>query len=269
VLGLNDEWESEGYDRKSMELPGAQDKLVWRLLKDSGNPEKIIVVNQSGSPVHMPWAEEVSTILQAWYGGQEAGNALWDVLTGDVNPSGRLPISWPKEYLDLRFEEENWPGVDGIVKYEEGNNVGYRWFQYQNLESRWWFGYGLSYTVFQIRDLKVRECLDGWEIEVSVENVGALTGREVVQVYTCGFERSGKKRTLAAFGKTKVIKPGEKVRVKMVIKYRDLALWKPEVDRGRWVTEAGSSLISVARNSGDTNMLECQIGTPSRKSWRP
>jgi beta-glucosidase len=100
----------------------------------------------------MPWAEEVSTVVQAWYGGQEAANALWDVLTGDVNPSGSLPISWPKEYHDLGFEDNNWPGVDGIVKYEEGINVGYRWFQTKNLEPRWWFGYGLSYTVFQIGD---------------------------------------------------------------------------------------------------------------------
>jgi beta-glucosidase len=148
VLGLNDEWESEGYDRKSMGLPGAQDELVWRLLKECGNREKVIVVNQSGSPVHMPWAEEVSTIVQAWYGGQEAGNALWDVLTGGVNPNGRLPVSWPKEYHDLGFKKHNWPGVNGIVKYEEGINVGYHLFQNKGLEPRWWFGHGLSYTAF-------------------------------------------------------------------------------------------------------------------------
>ncbi|KAM5365168.1 hypothetical protein ACJZ2D_011155 [Fusarium nematophilum] len=139
VVGLTDEWESEGYDRQSMALPGDQNELVQALASKVKHPERLIFVNQSGSTVEVPWIDDVSTFLQAWYGGQEAGNALADVLLGSTDPCGRLPITWPKRYAGLPFanDPETWPGVDGVVVYKEDTHVGYpRWISLVQAPSR-------------------------------------------------------------------------------------------------------------------------------------
>lgn len=118
---MDEEWESEGYDRQDMALPGDQNRLVDALVRQAKRPERLVFVNQSGSTVELPWIDRVSTFLQAFYGGQEAGNALADVLFGLVNPSGRLPITWSRLYSDLPFSlaPETWPGKDGSVDYKE------------------------------------------------------------------------------------------------------------------------------------------------------
>ena len=139
VIGLNDEWEGEGYDRKTMALPLAQDELLNAMLEETGRPESIVVVNQSGSAVEMPWESKAHTILQAWYGGQEAGNALADVLLRVTSRSGRPPITWLGCYDDLHFSEskESWPGVDGDVHYTEGVDIGYRWYLKRTVRPLW------------------------------------------------------------------------------------------------------------------------------------
>ncbi|CAI6092938.1 unnamed protein product, partial [Clonostachys chloroleuca] len=121
IVGLDEEWESEGYDRQDMALPGDQNRLVDALVRQAKRPERLVFVNQSGSPVELPWIDRVSTFLQVFYGGQEAGKALADVLFGLVNPSGRLPIRWSRLYSDLPFSlvPETWPGKDGSVDYKE------------------------------------------------------------------------------------------------------------------------------------------------------
>ncbi|CZR52316.1 related to beta-glucosidase [Phialocephala subalpina] len=264
VIGLNDEWESEGYDRQSMSLPGSQDALIWALIKESR--EKLVVVNQSGSPVHMPWADNVSTIVQAWYGGQEAGNALWDVLFGDVNPSGRLPISWPREYKDLGFEgkEERWPGKEGVVKYDEGTAMGYRWYQKEKIEPRWWLGYGLGYGHFGlVGSAAIEE--DEWKVKAVVHNVGDVEGCEIVQVYSSVIDRV---KELRAFEKTELLQPGEEQSLIMSVRPRDLAKWKGD-EAGRWVTEAGKYVLWLGRHAGDENMLEFVVTVAKTLEWKP
>lgn len=265
VIGLNDEWESEGYDRQSMSLPGTQDELIWALAR--GSKERFVVVNQSGSPVHMPWADEVDCIVQAWYGGQEAGNALWDVLLGDVNPSGRLPISWPREYEDLGFKgkEEIWPGKEGVVRYEEGTTVGYRWYQREKIEPRWWLGYGLGYGTFDFVG-SVNIGNEGeWKIEVAVHNVGGVEGSEVMQVYSSVVDGM---KELRAFEKTKMLQPGDKESISMSVRPRDLAKWNGD-ETGRWVTEAGRYVLWVGRHASDENILEFVVTVARTLVWRP
>lgn len=267
ILGLNDEWESEGYDRQSMKLPGEQDQLVKALLESTTHPENIVIVNQSGSPVEMLWADKANTILQAWYGGQEAGNALCDVIFGRVAPEGRLPISWPRQYTDLPFagNKRGWPGVDGVVNYEEGTLVGYRWYQQHNVQPRWWFGYGLGFTTFTLSDITVEKVDGGWRVRVVVTNVGALEGREVVQCYS--WPVVSKVHELRAFEKTKLLSPGESEAISLTVSSRDLAYWEEKA--ARWIKNAGTYVLGLGKHAGDVDMIATTIHTSETLSWAP
>ncbi|KAH8699705.1 glycoside hydrolase superfamily [Ilyonectria robusta] len=178
VFGLNDEWESEGYDRSSMALPGNQNELILALIENFKDPESLIFVNKSGSPVEIPWIDRIHTFVQSWYGGQEAGNALADVLLGMVNPCGRLPLTWPKQYSDLSFSSDlqTWPGSDGKVIYKEQSQIGYRWFMHSKVRPQWWSGFGLSYTQFFFSLAEPIEHQDYWQVLVCVKNVGSMQG---------------------------------------------------------------------------------------------
>jgi beta-glucosidase len=262
VVGLNDEWESEGYDRRSMSLPGTQDALVYALLKKCKH--KMVVVNQSGSAVHMPWADEVGTIVQALYGGQEAGNALWDVMMGTVAPSGRF--TWPMEYQQLGFRPETFPGINGLVEYEE-TAIGYRWYQKEALIPRWWFGWDLGYTSFELSSFQVVQGLTGWGSKILVKNVGNVEGREVVQLYSSS-SRMGRKKELRAFEKTRNLLPGEQEEVSMPISARDLAQWHGD-EGGQWVTKAGVYVIWIGKYAGDDSMLLSELEILETLKGRP
>ncbi|KAF2134345.1 glycoside hydrolase family 3 protein [Dothidotthia symphoricarpi CBS 119687] len=260
ILGLDDEWESEGYDRGSLSLPASQDSLVRSLIKQSRCPESIVFVNQSGTPVEMPWASDsrIATILQIWYGGQEAGNALADILLGIATPSGRLPVTWPKRYQDLHFADrrELWPGVDGQVWYEEGTSVGYRWYLKNQIEPQWWFGFGLSYTEFEVRDLAVAQLPGeehGWELSVTVKNIGEYPSDEVVQVYMSPAEDPSA-RKLVAYGKTPTLAPAKEITVTLIVNARDAANWIS----GSWELEAVSTVVkTLSSNRTITLALLC------------
>ncbi|KAJ5186844.1 hypothetical protein N7449_009838 [Penicillium cf. viridicatum] len=237
VLGLNEEWESEGYDRKSMALPGNQDKLVEALISSVQRPDSLIFVNQSGSPVELPWIDKASTFLQAWYGGQEAGNALADVLLGNTNPSGRLPVTWPRRYTDLPFywNKETWPGIDEVVKYEEDTQVGYRWYNHHpDVLPLWWFGYGLSYTVFSSKLTNVHDMRVYWSVRVQVKNTGTVDGQEVVQIYNWPAGQI-EKTLLVGFEKTPLLRPNEEITINVQVRKRDAAHWI----WGKWVLDEG------------------------------
>lgn len=251
VLGLSDEWESEGYDREHMALPGSQDALAEALVRRVKRPERLIFVNQSGSPVELFWIDSVGTFLQAWYGGQEAGNALADVLLGRVNPSGRLPITWPRRYADLPFaaDPKAWPGVDGKVLYKEENQVGYRWYSHQSeAQPQWWFGYGQSYSQFTSTIIGAESEDEFWRVSVSVENVGARAGAEIVQLY---FWPAGKKEevTLVSFEKTGVLQPKDIAQVELRVKKRDAARWEDE----RWTIRQGDYVLGVGTGVGEAD----------------
>ena len=166
IVGLDPEWESEGYDRKTMDLPkdGSQDRLVEAVL--AANPNTIVVV-QSGSPVTMPWAEKVPTIVQAWYQGQEAGNALADVIFGKVNPSGKLPTTFP-----VRLEDNptynTWPGENQQAVYGEGIFIGYRHYERSGVKPLFPFGHGLSYTSFTYGDINLSSTTLGADDKITV-----------------------------------------------------------------------------------------------------
>lgn len=252
-IGLSEEWESEGYDRQTMDLPGEQDNLVREILESLDNPDRLIIVNQSGSPVHMPWHASAPTILQAWYGGQEAGNALVDVLLGDASPDGRLPVTWPRAYGDLPFAEDVscWPGVGDVVVYKEGTKVGYRWFLDVGVEPLWWFGFGLGYGRFSRAVVGVDASGEGsWIVRVRVENVGNFPAEEVVQVYVWPAGQASLK-ALGAFERTCLVQPGDGLVVEVEVRLRDVAQW---VD-GRWFLAGGTYAVGFARHAGDREMM--------------
>ncbi|KAL2258633.1 hypothetical protein VTK26DRAFT_8000 [Humicola hyalothermophila] len=253
IVGVDAEWESEGYDRQTMDLPrdGSQDRLIEAVVQ--ANP-RTVVVNQSGSPVTFPWADKVPAILQAWYQGQEAGNALADVLFGLRNPSGKLPCTWPRRLQDTPAYH-NWPGENLDVVYGEGLYIGYRHYDRLGLAPLFPFGHGLSYTTFEYgRPSLSKKVLagprDSIELCVAVSNVGGRAGLETVQVYV----RDDKSRLprpekeLVAFEKV-ALDAGETKHVripldKYAVGYYDTAI-------NKWIAEEGKFTVLVAASAGD------------------
>jgi beta-glucosidase len=232
VVGTNDDWESEGADRASMDLPGAQDELIERVL--AVRPDAIVVVN-TGAPVTMDWAERAGAVLQAWFGGQEMGAALAGVLTGDLEPGGRLPTTIP-ERVEHNPSHGNFPGENGEVRYGEGVLMGYRWYEARALPVRFPFGHGLSYTSFAIGEPELSAPAfspgGALTVRVPVTNTGTRPGAEVVQLYVAPpaseFVRPPKE--LKAFAKVH-LDPGETATVELELGDRAFACWDPG-DRG-------------------------------------
>ncbi|GAP88704.2 putative glycoside hydrolase family 3 protein [Rosellinia necatrix] len=252
VVGLDAEWESEGYDRKTMDLPsdGSQDRLVRAVL--AANP-RTVVVNQSGSPVTMPWADDVPAILQAWYQGQEAGNALADVLFGVSNPSGKLPCTFPRKLEDTPAYH-NWPGENQRVLYGEGLYVGYRHYERVGVAPLFAFGHGLSYAAFEYGrpSLSRRELTSSAPIHLvmAVTNTGPVAGAETVQVYVRD-ERAALPRPdkeLAAFDKVR-LDPDETKHITVPLDRHAVAYYDPA--RSAWVAEQGTFRVLVGASSAD------------------
>ncbi|HEX6421341.1 MAG TPA: glycoside hydrolase family 3 C-terminal domain-containing protein [Acidimicrobiales bacterium] len=230
VVGTTGEWESEGTDRPSMDLPGRQDELVQRVL--AANPDTVVVVN-AASPVTMDWAPEARAVLQTWFGGQEMAAGLAAVLLGEAEPAGRLPTTVP-----LRLEHNpsygNFPGERGHVRYGEGLLVGYRWYEARQLAVRYPFGHGGSYTTFALGEPTLSAAgfaLGGGgrlTVSVPVTNTGGRRGAEVVQCYLAPpaprLVRPPKE--LAGFAKV-WLDPGETATVEIPLDERAFAYWDP------------------------------------------
>ena len=250
VASLNSEWEAEGFDRVDMKLPGAQNELIERVAKANKN---IVVVVNTGSAVEMPWIDKVSTVVQLWYDSQEQGNALADVLFGDVNPSGKLPTTFP-----VRLEDNpayiNYPGENGKVKYGEGIFVGYRYYDKKNLAPLFPFGHGLSYTSFKYSNLRLNKKFmtpdQTLTVKVDVTNTGKVAGKDVVQVYVrdvkSTFARPEKE--LKAFAKVE-LKPKQTKTVTFMLDRE--AFWYFDTDTNAWSTEAGEFEVWVGGSSRD------------------
>jgi beta-glucosidase len=253
--GLNDEWESEGYDRSDMELAGDQVELIGKVA--AANPNTVVVLN-TGSPITMDWLDEVAAVVQAWYPGQEVGNAVSDVLFGDVNPSGKLPQTFPKRLQD-NPAYINYPGENGKVYYGEGIYVGYRYYEEKDIEPLFPFGYGLSYTTFAYKNLSLNaaEYVPGDEIQVSVDiqNTGSRASQEIVQLYVRDVESSltRPEKELKAFAKV-ALEPGETQTVAFTLGQDALSFYDPA--RERWVAEAGEFEILVGSSSRDIHLAE-------------
>ncbi|KAK9849600.1 hypothetical protein MYU51_014215 [Penicillium brevicompactum] len=262
VVGHNNDTEREGCDRAELELPRRTNELVERISAVNRNT---IVVTQSACAIAMPWAAKVRAIVHAWYQGQENGNALADVLLGIVNPSGKLPVTFPRAIED--HGSHKWfPGdpVTDQAEYGEGVLVGYRWFDAMKLEPLWPFGYGLSYTSFQISEVDVNGDIssDGSSnaiVRASVMNIGQKTGSEVVQVYLSPSPSMGDlpKAPLSLAGFTKVnLSPEEKTTVSIPIDRESVAWFDvtktgDDSSRGAWRVDNGTYFAFVGSSSRD------------------
>ncbi len=253
--GLPDAYESEGYDRIHMRLPECQNALIEAVAL--ANPNTVVVLH-NGSPVEMPWAGRVKGILEAYLGGQAVGLATVRVLFGDVNPSGRLPETFP-----LRMEDNpSYPfygGEGDIAEYREGVFVGYRWYDKKKMEVLYPFGYGLSYTEFEYSNLELNRARmkDTGTLTVSadVTNTGIVSGKEVVQLYVAAAESAIIRpvRELKGFVKVE-LEPGETKRVTFTLGKRAFAYW----NRGMhdWHVETGEYEIGIGRHSRDIVLSE-------------
>jgi beta-glucosidase len=248
--GLNGDWESEGYDRKDMELAGEQNALIERVAE--ANP-KTVVVLQTGSPVSMPWLDKVAGVIQAWYPGQECGNAIADVLFGAVNPSGKLPQTFPV-HLEDNPAYINYPGENDHVRYGERIFVGYRYYEKKKIASLFPFGYGLSYTTFAYNNLRFSSQEIGPDdqltVEIDVTNTGQRAGQEVVQLYVrdIAARLSRPEKELKSFTKL-VLAPGETATASLTLDRTSLAYWD-DMEHA-WVAEAGEFEVLVSSSSDD------------------
>jgi beta-glucosidase len=242
VIGTDNDWETEGNDRESMSLPPPQDDLVRAIA--AANPRTVVVIN-AASPVSMPWCESVGAVVQAWFPGEEWGNALADVLSGDVSPSGKLPTTIPHRLEDTPAFT-NYPGERGAVRYGEGVFVGYRWYDARDITPRFCFGHGLSYTRFTI---SVPEW-DGSAVRCRVTNTGAMRGAETVQCYVHDVDSSVARppQELKAFAKV-WLDPGEAVDVTLPLDDRAFAFW--DVAAHDWTVEPGTFELRIGTSSRD------------------
>lgn len=245
---------TEGRDNPNLMLPDHQDDLIAAVA--AANPRTIVVLN-TGAPVLMPWVDRVNGLLQMWFPGQAGGAATAALLTGKANPSGRLPVTYPKREQDTPVASpERFPGLNGEQTYGEGIMVGYRWFDQEKVEPLFAFGHGLSYTSFAYSNLSVRKVKTGYEVGVTIKNTGATAGEEVAQVYV-GAPNSPPAglpfapRALAGFQRV-ALAPGKSQRVRISVSEQALSYW--DVQRRAWQRVAGERPLAVGASSRDIKL---------------
>lgn len=270
VVGTTDDWESEGHDRDTLELPGRQVELIRAVA--AANQKTIVLVN-TGAPVDMSWANEVPSIMQIWFGGQEMGHAVVDVLLGEADPGGRLPTTIP-ERIEHTPAYGNFPGEHGQVRYGEGVFIGYRWYEARHLPVRFPFGHGLSYTTFELGqpDCDDTEISSAQKvtIRIPVTNTGSRIGTEVVQVYVAPRNSSVQRpnKELKSFAKVN-LKPGESTVVTIELSPRDFAFWNPgDVYRSVLRPQVTGESANIALDQKgawqiDQGLYDIHIGTSS------
>jgi beta-glucosidase len=244
-----DKPESEGCDLTAIGLSGDQNRLIRAVA--AANPDTIVVLN-TGGPVTMPWLFQVRSVVEAWYPGQEDGNAIAAVLFGDVDPSGHLPETFPKSLSQVPASTPaRWPGVNGRVKYLEGLDVGYRWYEAKGITPLFPFGYGLSYTSFSFRHLRISpssiSLMGRVSVAATVTNTGTRTGAEVAQLYLADPPADGEPpRQLKGFHRV-TLGPGKSVRVHFTLTPADLSYWDSRA--GNWVVADGTYRVMVGDSS--------------------
>lgn len=249
-VGTNHEWETEGRDQASMDLPGEQNALVSAVA--AANPNTVVVLN-TGTPKLLPWVDKVKSIVQMWFPGQEGGNAIADVLSGDVNPSGRLPQTFPKRYED-NPSWLNYPGENDEVKYGEGIFVGYRFYERRKIEPLFPFGHGLSYSTFEYSNLKLSSDTvtagDTLTVTIDVTNTGNSAGHEVVQLYLRDevSRLVRPEQELKAFTKV-MLNPRETKTVELTLNKASFSYYDPA--QNGWIAESGTFEIRIGRSSAD------------------
>jgi beta-glucosidase len=258
VGGLNhNTGDAEGGDRRDLKLPGGQDDLLQKIV--AANPKTVVVFNGGGAVEMGAWLAQAPALLYAWYGGLENGNALARVLFGDVNPSAKLPCTFPKQLADSPAHALNaYPQTtNGTVEYKEGLFVGYRWFDSKNIEPLFPFGYGLSYTRFKYSNLKVARNRDANNpvvtVTFTVENTGPREGAEVAEVYVHEAVPTVERPVKELKGFAKVaLKPGQKKTVTVTLTQSAFAYYSPE--KKAWVANRGDFDIEVGGSSRDLQL---------------
>ncbi|MBN2046523.1 MAG: glycoside hydrolase family 3 C-terminal domain-containing protein [Anaerolineaceae bacterium] len=253
--GLTDSYESEGFDRQTMAMPESHNQLIHAVT--AVNPNTVVVLS-GGSPVEMPWVDEVKAILNLYLPGQAGGLAAADLLTGAVNPSGKLAETYPVSYEDVPSAHIYLNGGKQ-AQYQESIFVGYRYYDTANMGVRFPFGFGLSYTTFEYSDLKLSadEIQAGDELKVSltVKNTGKAAGAEVVQVYVSDQQHDvfRPEKELKGFAKV-YLAPGESKQVEISLGLRAFAYYHPEAQD--WAVQSGEFVIAAGSSSRDLRLSQ-------------
>ena len=253
--GLPDSFESEGYDRVHMSMPNCQNELIKRIAKVQPNT---VVVLHNGSPIEMPWAEDVKGILEAYLGGQAVGQACIDILFGDVNPSGKLPETFPRKLQD-NPSYLYYGGEGDKSEYREGVFIGYRYYDKKDMDVLFPFGYGLSYTTFHYSNLKLSSNgivdTDILNVTVDVTNTGDSAGKEIVQLYVAEKESKIIRPLKELRGFEKVcLSPGETKTVAFTLNKRAFSYYNTEIHD--WYAESGDYQILIGKSSRDIVLNE-------------
>jgi beta-glucosidase len=243
----------EGRDRPDLLLPDKQDQLVSAVA--AANPHTVVIL-KTGGPVLMPWLDQVAAVLEVWYPGEEDGNVVADLLFGNVNPSGKLPLTFPKAETDTpAHTPQQYPGVNGAAIYSEGLQVGYRWYDSQKISPLFPFGYGLSYTSFALQSLKAASEIrvgDSLLVSVNLANTGSRAGAEVVQVYVAAPTEAGEPpRQLKAFTKV-TVRPNQVQNITVKLDGRAFSIW--DKSKNRWSIVPGRYGLFVGTSSRDLQL---------------
>jgi beta-glucosidase len=252
LVGTNSDWETEGNDRVDFNLPGEQNTLIEKVLEI--NPNAIIVLN-TGSPVDMPWVNKAKSILQSWYAGQEYGDALFEILTGLVNPSGKLPTTFPKHIKDTPAYS-CYPGENLQMSYDEKLLIGYKWYDRKKIEPLFHFGHGLSYTNFEYSNLRISNSdKNNFTCSFNIENVGDISGFEISQCYisfmNCDEDEPIKK--LQGFDKT-YINSGEIKKIEISLDSKSFSTW--DIKNHQWEIKKGVFNILIGASSNDIKLKD-------------
>jgi beta-glucosidase len=259
--------ETEGGDRPDLKLPNNQDALISAVA--AANPKTIVVLD-TGGPVLMPWIDHVAGVVEAWYSGQEDGNAIAAILYGDVNPGAKLPLTIPRTASEIpTVTKEQWPGVGGKSYYSEKLNVGYRWYDATDTAPLFPFGFGLSYTTFKLSNLAISPATFSAgagpvKVTVDVTNTGRRAGAEVVQVYVGHPAANGEPpHQLRAFAKVD-LKLGETKPVTLTLDRRSFSIF--DVNANRWTVKPGVYEIFAGSSSRDLPLKsQITVGTATIK----
>ena len=254
IVGTNSDWETEGNDRADFNLPANQNKLIEAILE--ANQNTVVVIN-TGSPIHMPWEKKAKAIIQTWFAGQEFGNALVDILSGEVNPSGKLPTTFPVKIEDTPAYK-NYPGKDLQMNYDEKLLVGHRWYEANSIKPLFCFGHGLSFTSFNYQNLEVTTGSDFVvTCKFEIQNTGDISGLEIAQCYV-GFASllpGEPYKTLQGFIKEE-IGANKLKKVEIKLGPRNFSYWS--VETNTWQIREGSYQILIG-SSSENILLKANI----------
>jgi beta-glucosidase len=245
VVGLTSDWEAEGFDRDGLGLPGRQDELVRRIA--AANPRTVVIVN-AGSPVGMPWLDGVAAVMQAWYAGQEQGPAIAEVLFGQAEPGGRLPLTIPRRIEDSPAFPY-YPGDGGRAVYGEDLLAGYRGYERNGIEPLFPFGHGCGYTTWRWETVSVSGEGTGVSVGVELTNAGPRAGSEVVQVYRRWVNEPDPTRPvreLVGFSRVRA-EAGGSVQARIDLDQRAFRRWED----GDWRVPSGEVVLEVGASAGD------------------